>query len=87
MADRFTEAHTIAMLYGEQRDLIVKIDEAFDYDSASTATTAFLRVMPSRLDVLLALDRTLALARGAHNRLDDTWDSNGRNGLFILIVG
>ncbi len=75
MADRLAEmrldvAVGTAGTHGQQRDLVVEIDEAFDDHAAVADSPARHRVFPRALDILRTVELALALARTAHHRLD-----------------
>ena len=57
--------------HGEQRDLVVEVDEAFhDHPARAHAATGH-RVVPGGLHVRRAVDLALAFAAAAHHRFDD----------------
>ena len=58
------------MTDGQQRDLVVEIDEALDNHLAAARPAAFLGVGPGGVRVCRAVHRALALARAAHDGLD-----------------
>ena len=51
VTDRIAEARLAVVAHGQQRDLIIEGDEAFDDDPADTGATALLRVGPRVIDV------------------------------------
>ena len=57
--------------HGELGDLVVKVDEAFDDDTAVAHAAAGHGVIPGFFHVLGAVDLALTLARAAHHGLDD----------------
>ncbi|KAG1094038.1 hypothetical protein G6F40_012587 [Rhizopus arrhizus] len=70
VADRRAERSATGVAHGQQGDLVIEVDEAFDDAAAGTGTATGLRIVPGRGDVRLAAQRALALARGRHHRLD-----------------
>ena len=55
----------------QQRDLVVKVNEALNNDAAVADAPAGHGVVPSSAHIGRPGDLALALARGAHHRLDD----------------
>ena len=66
-----TCARGVERAHGQQRDLVVEVDEALDDHAAMAHAAAGHRVVPGLLHVGRAVDLALALARAAHHRLDD----------------
>src|SRR5678816_2709969 len=62
MTDRLAVSRAAAVTHGEQGDLVVELDEAFDDDPALAGTAALLRIVPSVLDVRLGTHHALSLA-------------------------
>jgi len=63
--------------HGQQCDLVVEVDEAFDYHAAVAHAAAGHRVVPRRLRVGRPVDLALALAGAAHHGLDDARVADG----------
>ena len=84
VADRLAERRAAAVTHGEQRDLVVEVDEAFDDHAAAARAAALLRVLPRVLDVRLRAHDALSLARRAHHRLHDARHAELADGVAIL---
>lgn len=87
MADRRAERGAAGMAHGQQGDLVIEIDEAFDDAAAGTGTATGLRVLPGGCDVRLAAQGALALARGRHHRLDHARQADGGHGSTVFGLG
>ena len=70
MPYRLAEAGSAGMTHRQQSDLVIEIDEAFDDDPPATGAATGLRIFPGRIDVRVAAQHRLPLARGTHYRLD-----------------
>ncbi len=57
MTDRIAERRAAAVTHGQQRDLVVELDEPFDDDAPAAGAAALLRVVPRLLDVGLRAHR------------------------------
>src|SRR5690606_36203113 len=86
MADRRTEAGATGMAHGQQGDLVIESDKAFDNDPAEAGTAAGLGVVPRRLYILLAAHQTLTLAGGTHHRRDHTGQTDFADCCQIVIA-
>jgi hypothetical protein len=71
--------------HGQQRDLVVEVDEAFDDHAAGIDAPARRRVPPGRFDVAGAIEFRLALARRGHDRLDHVRKADLGAGGFQLV--
>ena len=76
MANRFAKMrfNLTAGAHGahrQQRDLVIKVNEALNNDAAVADASAGHGVVPGGLHIGRPGDLALALARGAHHRLDD----------------
>ena len=67
------------MAHGQQRDLVVEVDEPFDDHLRLTSPSTGDRVRPGAFRIGAGAHRRLALARGTHHGLDDTRQTNGRH--------
>jgi hypothetical protein len=63
VADRRAERRAAGVTDGQQRDLVVEVDEAFDDDGAGVGAGAGLRDVPGGLPAVRRADDRLALAR------------------------
>jgi hypothetical protein len=87
VADRVEKAGAVAVAHRELGDLVVEVDEALDDDLAGAAAPAFLGVGPGGVDVGRLANGALALAGGAHDRLDHAGQADGRHGLVEFLAG
>src|SRR5690554_1072154 len=73
VADRIAECNAVTMPYGQQRNLIIKVDEAFNNNPPPACTTAGLSIFPCGFNIRFRLDGTLALTGRTHHRLYNEW--------------
>ena len=62
MPNRLAKARAVGVHYGQQGDLIVEGDKAFDYHLARSGAAAFLGVLPSLFNIGSGFYRALAFA-------------------------
>ena len=58
------------MAYGELGNFVIKLNEPFHNDAPCAGTSAFLGVIPCRLDLIEGTNNALSMAGGGHNRFD-----------------
>src|SRR5690606_9949758 len=87
MANRRAERSAAGMTYGEQSDFVVEIDEALHDHPPLARAAALLGIVPGGAQVGVGLQHALALAGGAHDRLDHAGVANSTHGLGIGIKG
>jgi len=85
MPYRLAEAGSAGMTHRQQSDLVIEIDEAFDDDPPATGAATGLRIFPGRIDVRVAAQHRLPLARGTHYRLDQAREAQRHGGGAALV--
>ena len=70
MADGFAEDRLETVARGQHRDLVIEIDERLD-DQFARVAARLLGHLPGAVQIRFALHNALAVARRAHDRLDD----------------
>ena len=74
------------MADGQERDLIVEIDESLHDDAARAGTSGGLRLVPGVVNVSLTPDGALAVAGRAHHGLHDAGDADLGDGRVELLA-
>ena len=64
---------------GQQRNFIIEIDEAFDDHAPLPRSATGLGIFPGVDEISLIAQNRLPLARGAHDRLDQTGKAERRD--------
>ena len=81
VADRLEERGAPDVAHGELRNLVIKIDEALDDDLARAGASAFLGIVPSRVDVGFGADDALPMTAGTHDGFDHARHADDLHGL------
>ena len=88
VTDRLQERSSACMTYGQQSNLIVKMNKSFNNYSAGTGTSAFLRNVPCHLYVCLGTNSRLTVPGRRHDRFYHTRNTYllYRSNEFVMVV-